>query len=176
LVERVWRLVKSELAVTSVTRLAKISDELSAFRRARQVAKSSRPESVRASSKDDGRWLSSRCESVKVVRSFECKYKTNRLRVQSCLSHSSGRSRSVNLPRRRKFFARGGRRRRGAAISTVRMPWPRGCSSAGRAPALQAGGQRFEPAHLHQHIDNRIGLSRSSVVQVIAKLDPLSKS
>ena len=27
--------------------------------------------------------------------------------------------------------------------------------------ALQAGGQRFEPAHLHQHIDNRIGLSRS---------------
>ena len=24
-----------------------------------------------------------------------------------------------------------------------------GCSSAGRAPALQAGGQRFEPAHLH---------------------------
>ena len=25
-----------------------------------------------------------------------------------------------------------------------------GCSSAGRAPALQAGGQRFEPAHLHQ--------------------------
>src|SRR5437588_1167813 len=38
---------------------------------------------------------------------------------------------------------------------------PRGCSSAGRAPALQAGGQRFESAHLHQHIDNRIGLSRS---------------
>ena len=25
-----------------------------------------------------------------------------------------------------------------------------GCSSVGRAPALQAGGQRFEPAHLHQ--------------------------
>src|SRR5579864_9701020 len=41
------------------------------------------------------------------------------------------------------------------------FPCPRGCSSAGRAPALQAGGQRFEPAHLHQHIDNRIGLSRS---------------
>ena len=81
--------------------------------------------------------------------------------VQSCLSHSSGRSRSVNLPRRREFFARGGRRRRGAAISTARMPCPRGCSSAGRAPALQAGGQRFEPAHLHQHIDNRIGLMRS---------------
>ena len=26
----------------------------------------------------------------------------------------------------------------------------RGISSAGRAPALQAGGQRFEPANLHQ--------------------------
>ena len=25
-----------------------------------------------------------------------------------------------------------------------------GCSSAGRAPALQAGGHRFEPVHLHQ--------------------------
>ena len=25
-----------------------------------------------------------------------------------------------------------------------------GCSSAGRAPALQAGGQRFDPAYLHQ--------------------------
>ena len=27
-------------------------------------------------------------------------------------------------------------------------PW--GCSSAGRAPALQAGGQEFNPPHLHQ--------------------------
>ena len=26
----------------------------------------------------------------------------------------------------------------------------RGCSSAGRAPALQAGGRRFDPDHLHQ--------------------------
>ena len=31
--------------------------------------------------------------------------------------------------------------------------WPeiRGFSSAGRAPALQAGGQRFDPANLHQN-------------------------
>ena len=29
----------------------------------------------------------------------------------------------------------------------------RGFSSAGRAPALQAGGQRFDPANLHQEID-----------------------
>jgi hypothetical protein len=27
-----------------------------------------------------------------------------------------------------------------------------GCSSAGRAPALQAGGHRFDPVHLHQFI------------------------
>ena len=31
-------------------------------------------------------------------------------------------------------------------------PWEvRGCSSDGRAPALQAGGRQFESAHLHQH-------------------------
>ena len=28
-----------------------------------------------------------------------------------------------------------------------------GCSSAGRAPALQAGGHRFEPVHLHQRFE-----------------------
>ena len=27
-----------------------------------------------------------------------------------------------------------------------------GCSSAGRAPALQAGGQEFDPPHLHHKI------------------------
>ena len=32
--------------------------------------------------------------------------------------------------------------------------YKRGFSSAGRAPALQAGGQRFEPANLHQ-MENR---------------------
>ncbi len=32
-----------------------------------------------------------------------------------------------------------------------------GCSSAGRAPALQAGGQEFDPPHLHHNIsDGRI--------------------
>ena len=50
MVEGVWRLVKSELAVTSVIRLAKISDAFVAFRRTGQVAKSSRPERVRAAS------------------------------------------------------------------------------------------------------------------------------
>ena len=28
-----------------------------------------------------------------------------------------------------------------------------GCSSAGRAPALQAGGHGFEPHHLHQSVE-----------------------
>ncbi len=30
-----------------------------------------------------------------------------------------------------------------------------GCSSAGRAPALQAGGHRFDPVHLHHPKGNR---------------------
>ena len=30
----------------------------------------------------------------------------------------------------------------------------RGCSSAGRAPALQAGGQEFDSPHLHHEIDS----------------------
>ena len=30
------------------------------------------------------------------------------------------------------------------------IPW--GCSSAGRAPALQAGGQEFDSPHLHQEL------------------------
>ena len=33
-------------------------------------------------------------------------------------------------------------------IKFLRSIW--GYSSAGRAPALQAGGQRFDPAYLHQ--------------------------
>ena len=28
-----------------------------------------------------------------------------------------------------------------------------GCSSAGRAPALHAGGHRFDPVHLHHFFD-----------------------
>ena len=33
-------------------------------------------------------------------------------------------------------------------IRTLKMVW--GYSSAGRAPALQAGGRRFDPDYLHQ--------------------------
>ena len=32
-----------------------------------------------------------------------------------------------------------------------------GCSSAGRAPALQAGGREFEPHHLHQRAQDPLG-------------------
>ena len=38
--------------------------------------------------------------------------------------------------------------------STEAETW--GCSSVGRAPALQAGGQRFEPAHLHHYFNGLI--------------------
>ena len=33
-----------------------------------------------------------------------------------------------------------------------------GCSSVGRAPALHAGGHRFEPVHLHHRGATRLGL------------------
>src|SRR5215472_17003403 len=42
----------------------------------------------------------------------------------------------------------------------------RGCSSVGRAPALQAGGHRFDPVHLHHLAPpppaNRTGGARRS--------------
>ena len=37
----------------------------------------------------------------------------------------------------------------------------RGYSSAGRAPALQAGGQRFDPAYLHQKEEPTLGALKS---------------
>ena len=49
-------------------------------------------------------------------------------------------------------------------ILRVRTFKRRGCSSAGRAPALQAGGQEFDPPHLHHsgnewaHQENQMGL------------------
>ena len=44
--------------------------------------------------------------------------------------------------------------------------WPRGHSSVGRAPALQAGGRRFDPVWLHQTVGRR----RQHRKQVTAKL------
>ena len=39
---------------------------------------------------------------------------------------------------------------------SLSLKW--GCSSAGRAPALQAGGQRFDPAQLHHLVLVNIGV------------------
>ena len=49
----------------------------------------------------------------------------------------------------------------------------RGCSSAGRAPALQAGGRRFDSDHLHQSAE-RIGakLHRLSAPTVVCESKP----
>jgi hypothetical protein len=57
---------------------------------------------------------------------------------------------------------------RGAALAVARAgavaakdfgrrgrPKPWGCSSVGRAPALQAGGHRFDSVHLHQRHERR---------------------
>ncbi len=35
-----------------------------------------------------------------------------------------------------------------------------GCSSVGRAPALQAGGQRFDPVQLHHLLDKELESKR----------------
>ena len=40
-----------------------------------------------------------------------------------------------------------------------------GCSSAGRAPALQAGGHRFDPDYLHHGIE---GLERELTNKTLA--------
>jgi hypothetical protein len=68
-----------------------------------------------------------------------------------------------------QWFACGGRRTECAPTrrechGRVRTVY-RGCSSAGRAPALHAGGHRFESGHLHQYIDNRIGRKSRFLVE-----------
>ena len=42
----------------------------------------------------------------------------------------------------------------------------RGCSSVGRAPALQAGGRRFDPVQLHQPGDRKQKKAAASEWQV----------
>ena len=78
-------LVKSELAVTSVIRLAKISDAFVALRRTGKLRRVAVPNARERHRSDAGRWLSSRCESVS--RSFvsECK-KQNKQAQGSVLS------------------------------------------------------------------------------------------
>ena len=45
----------------------------------------------------------------------------------------------------------------------------RGCSSAGRAPALQAGGHRFDPVNLHHTRISRVNGYRGMVKKVPEK-------
>ena len=143
--------VKSESAATSVIRSAKSSDST-------RIAKSSRPEIVRAHFERNavGGLVAVKIRRVSFVRSSA---QANEPRVFVLSFPLFRLSRSDNLPRRCDLRVR--REALGGAANKHGSPCPRGCSSAGRAPALQAGGQRFESAHLHQHIDNRIGLSRS---------------
>ena len=42
-----------------------------------------------------------------------------------------------------------------------------GCSSIGRAPALQAGGHRFDPVHLHQFVDDPGKNAELSVARLV---------
>ena len=46
----------------------------------------------------------------------------------------------------------------------------RGYSSAGRAPALQAGGQRFDPAYLHQRFKRNCKTSDEPRFGLIAQV------
>ena len=45
----------------------------------------------------------------------------------------------------------------------------RGFSSAGRAPALQAGGQRFDPANLHQPERVKTGVSPNGFIAQLVR-------
>ena len=42
-----------------------------------------------------------------------------------------------------------------------------GCSSAGRAPALHAGGQEFEPPHLHHAKSENDGARHGLIAQPV---------
>ena len=39
-------------------------------------------------------------------------------------------------------------------VQKTSMSW--GCSSSGRAPALQAGGKEFDPPHLHHYLETKV--------------------
>ena len=52
--------------------------------------------------------------------------------------------------------------RSGRRLKRGLMTRNRGCSSIGRAPALQAGGHRFDPVHLH-HLAKRQTKVRDAV-------------
>ena len=44
-----------------------------------------------------------------------------------------------------------------------------GCSSAGRAPALHAGGQEFDPPHLHHTCEGESGAERNGLIAQVVR-------
>ena len=50
-----------------------------------------------------------------------------------------------------------------SGTNTITLIW--GCSSAGRAPALQAGGQGFDSLHLHQSGNRHDGRTENQMSQ-----------
>ena len=57
--------------------------------------------------------------------------------------------------------------RRGGSSPSTRTNYFRGISSVGRAPDLHSGGQRFEPAILHQTYKYKSMSGCSSVVEFL---------
>ena len=59
------------------------------------------------------------------------------------------------------------RKRQGTAAQKAATQMVRGLSSAGRAPAWHAGGQRFDPARLH-HLQDEISLSCDTLANEVS--------
>ena len=55
----------------------------------------------------------------------------------------------------------------------ARLLW--GCSSVGRAPALQAGGQEFESLHLHSSQDESLAVMPAHFTKCVAMTVKQSK-
>ena len=71
-------------------------------------------------------------------------------RTRPADAKSQVRFRGESLDRCLILKAPGGDFKAGIAGGEAGEPGRRGCSSDGRAPALQAGGRQFESVHLHQ--------------------------
>ena len=69
------------------------------------------------------------------------------------------RVRERNFESQSLFDFQGPRRNPGKAKKAIR-----GCSSVGRAPALQAGGQEFESLHLHHGWENQLGRTLNGLI------------
>ena len=71
----------------------------------------------------------------------------------------------------RKPVRKGGSPETAEGIRTVgkKLHFMWGCSSAGRAPALQAGGQEFDSPHLHQRGGSRQAPTRTKEYGLIAQ-------